>query len=355
MTIRVYDAFTDEISWNGILKRFPSNIQDIYFRPEYVRLHLFEPGVKALLFTYEQDGELWLHPFLLQPISPIDDTCDKDLFDIETAYGYGGPLSSTDDEVFLKESHEVFLNWARQQGAIAAFIRFHPLVENQRWADSNMEIILKRETASLNLQLMSESIYAFDGKTRNMIRRAERTGVNVIQLTTSENIERFITLYEKTMGRVGADSYYSFGESYFQNLAKLIDNMGWLLAVVENDKWIAASLFLKGNIWLHYHLSATDPENKIPGATNLLLYAAAQLGLNEGMERLHMGGGNTAANDDPLLKFKRSMSSDCHQFFIGKHIIDEDNYKRLRKRWREVYPALAPEFSNRILCYRYRD
>ena len=39
--------------------------------------------------------------------------------DIESAYGYGGPLSNTDDDEFLKQCFESFSNWCLEQNVVA--------------------------------------------------------------------------------------------------------------------------------------------------------------------------------------------------------------------------------------------
>jgi hypothetical protein len=105
MQIAVFNAYKDEQSWNSILDDLPSFMQDIYFRPEYLRMYCLESTVQAVLFTYRQSGEVWLYPFLMQPISDISYfESEGRHFDIETAYGYGGPLSTTDKRVIQKFS-----------------------------------------------------------------------------------------------------------------------------------------------------------------------------------------------------------------------------------------------------------
>jgi len=157
------------------------------------------------------------------------------------------------------------------------------------------------------------------------------------------------------MDRLGVDAYYHFNEDYFLGLAQLVQNSGLLLAAVQDEEWVAAAVFLKGSTWLHYHLSAADPDKRVPGATNRLLYTAAQVGSQRGLKRLHLGGGRTSMPDDSLLKFKRSMATDSHSFYIGKRIHNPDVYALLRKLWEQCYPSLRPKYSDRLLCYRYRE
>ena len=138
-------------------------------------------------------------------------------------------------------------------------------------------------------------------------------------------------------------------------LAEFLDNSGWILAALLDDRWVAAAIFLSGAESLHYHLAASDTNFAPPGTMNQLLYFAAHLGSEQGMQRFHLGGGRTAASDDSLLKFKRSMASDSHHHYIGTRVHHQEAYLRLKGYWKENFPALVHKYGNRILCYRYES
>ncbi|HUT25697.1 MAG TPA: GNAT family N-acetyltransferase, partial [Sumerlaeia bacterium] len=300
------------------MSALPCELQDVYFQPDYVSLDRTGADARALLLVHRRGEEIWACPFLLRPIPRIADASfSRELFDAETAYGYGGPVSTSEDPDFLAESNRVFSQWLAARGVVVEFIRLHPLLGNQRWLTPEVEVIRDRETVSMNLEKPADAMTDYDGKARNMVRRAERAGVRVVECVPSEGRAEFAKLYEKTMDRLDADAYYYFGEVYFRGLAGLAERSGSLLAAVRDDRWVAAAFFLRGANWLHYHLSATDLDLRLPGATNLILHAAAQLGRRWGLKRLHLGGGRTKAPDDPLLKFKRSMGTDSHVFRIG--------------------------------------
>ena len=48
-----------------------------------------------------------------------------------------------------------------------------------------------------------------------------------------------------------------------------------------------------------------------------MIYEAAMHGKEIGLKTLHLGGGYLKKHNDPLLKFKRSMSTHQHIFMIG--------------------------------------
>ena len=155
------------------------------------------------------------------------------------------------------------------------------------------------------------------------------------------------------MSRIGADSNYYFNELYFSNLCKFVPENGWLVGADLEGEWVGAALFLRGKSNLHYHLSATNPENQIPGITNALLFKGMQLGLSKGLNVLHLGGGKSNNPNDSLLRFKQNMGDISNKFFIGKRIHNYDVYSHLKKCWESKYPGLTEKFSSRLLCYRF--
>lgn len=361
MAQKILDAIDDAAEWHRLLEALPPALKDVYFWPEYVALHRFIEESRALLFAYESDdGACWMYPFLLQPIAGMkeqDGAPATMWFDIETPYGYGGPLANTDRAEFLAEAHAAFSAWCREQRVVAEFIRLHPLLRNERWLDSEIEVIYDRETISLdltNFNALDPAALPFDKMARYMLRRAERSGVRVERRDPRADFDKFVALYRETMRRINADEYYFFDEHYFRGLRELVAESGWLLAATLDEEWAAAALFLKGTGYLHYHLSATRAEPRLPGATNLLLYTAAQMGsASESLTTLHLGGGTTSLPDDSLLKFKRSMGNQAHAFHIGRRVHHPTMYAAVRAAWERDYPTLVAEHGRKLLCYRF--
>jgi len=354
MNTEVLDAVIDAQKWRQTLAQMPKGLQDVYFFPEYIAMHRFKSTAQALMFIYRQSDKLWIYPFTITPITRIGKRhVEEDVFDIETPYGYGGPLANTDDMDFIAEALHAFESWCRTRGAVSEFVRFHPLVRNERWAGPKMELLRERENVSLDLGQIDGGRLPFNGKARNMLKRAERLEIRVVAYTDNY-FGKFIDLYLRTMDVIKADEYYFFSDAYFQALQELVRDSGWLLVAEKDQIWLAASLFLKGPKWVHYHLSASDLDKRLPGSTNLILYTCAKLAKNEGLDLLHLGGGRPGGSEnDPLLKFKKSMATDSHDFYIGKRIHNREVYVYLRDLWEQQYPSLVPLYGNRLLCYHY--
>jgi len=353
--LRILDASEDARAWDAQLAKLQESLRDIYFGAEYVALHTFEAGSRALLAVFEEAGQVWLYPFIMRPVPMLRDCKLEDSwFDLETPYGYGGPLSASDDADFLRAAHRAFQNWCAQQRIVTEFVRLHPLLQNDRWLDPRVELVYDRATVSLNLAGISEleiGKLPINKMSRYMIRRALRSGVQVESLSIKDNFDEFMTLYKQTMARLAASEYYYFNDRYFAGLRELAHQKGWLLVAKRDGRWLAAALFLRGTKYLHYHLSGST-EDRQNGASNLLLYEAAVMGSRHGFSQLHLGGGSTSSAQDSLLEFKKSMGTDCHRFHIGKRIHDRDVYARLKEAWAKAYPSLVDGWGHRLQCYR---
>jgi hypothetical protein len=130
-----------------------------------------------------------------------------------------------------------------------------------------------------------------------------------------------------------------------------MQQQGFMVVAKYEEKVVAAAIFFRGTAYLHYHLSATDISNRIPGVMNAVLYTAAMHEKGSLMTKLHLGGGRTSAPDDSLLKFKRTMGTDSHTFFFGKRIHNSEIYSKLREDWCRDYPHLVGKYGSQLLCY----
>jgi lipid II:glycine glycyltransferase (peptidoglycan interpeptide bridge formation enzyme) len=244
--------------------------------------------------------------------------------------------------------------WCREQGVVAEFVRYHPFLGNEAWDSQAVEAHIDRTTVSSEIAAPDEMMAAFSGNTRNMIRKSGRLGVRIEAVDTVETMSLFASMYKMNMDYVNADPYYYFAPAYFEGLAALIRERGFMLVARHESDVLAGVLFLQGRRFLHYHLSAADYSKRKTGTTNAILFDALCRGHKANLERLHLGGGTTSAKDDSLFKFKESMGTHYHAFYIGKRVHQLEPYTRLKAAWRAAFPEQA-KYSTRVLCYRYRD
>ena len=287
--------------WDELLARL--GCADAYLLRAYVEASsVLDPGEPVLL---EHDGVVMACIVRAIPGS--------DLHDVTTPYGYGGPVGNGD-------FHQAYERWCGERNIVSTFIRYHPLFENYRGAPH-----ATYASPTVGWKLDGDLLAGMHGKHRNVVRKAQKAGVTV---EAGTGVAAFGSLYEETMQRQQAASYYFFPDEYWTRLAELGDPLVRFDALSEGDV-VASALCLRGDRWLHYHLGATADSARDLGASNLLLYAAALWGQAQGLEEFHLGGG-AGGKDDSLLAFKQRFSPEGRrEFWVGKLIHDEDAYRRL--------------------------
>ena len=353
MNFEILDSNRDKEKWLNIFNNLPNHLKDIYCHPDYTNMHKFLKGSKSLLFIYYDKNLFWIHTFIYQPINFDYLKVDYNKwYDIESVYGYGGPIANTTNKKFIKEANDTFDNWAAQNNVIAAFLRFNPIIKNEKLVNTKTDVIYDRNTISKDLKKYDPVNLPFKAKVRNMIKKVEKENIIIKIFNPIEYFDSFKQLYISTMDRIKADDYYKFNEKYFTRLSSFVKNNGMLIGATLDNNWIAAAIFLKGGHALHYHLSARNPDYRLPGVTNAILAKGMEMGAIENLDVLHLGGGNSSDPNDSLFKFKIKMGDISNKYYIGKRIFNHEIYNLLKKEWENTFPHMKEKHSNKLLCYR---
>ena len=332
---------TDRDQWLALMQS--AGADDVYYLPEYHRLYEFQ-GVQCLAYAASVGGESLFHPFLLRPIARIGRVdATPGLSDIETVYGYSGPVATTTSPDFLGEVWQGFEGWCREQNVVCEFIRFSPLLRSERFAAPQTEVSLDRETVEIRLEGGEEALWqGYESAQRNRVRKAIRRGLACHETSLADGLANFRDLYESTMQRAAASGFYFFPDSYYQGLHRTLSDHTKLFVVTCDRDPIAAGLFFAFGRTLHYHLGASR-EDALPLApNNLMFHQVALWGQEHGFERLHLGGGRSNAPDDALLRFKKRFSPHVLAFHIGRRIYEPERYAMLCDLWREQAGRSAP-------------
>ena len=149
----------DVNKWKDQLLSLSSYQWDVYYTPEYYSLYQNYGDGEALCCFFDIDGSIAIYPFLKNPILPLGYQLDKEYYDIQGAYGYNGLIASTDESAFIAEFWKEFDAYCQENDIIAEFMRFHPLLNNQRWASPKMKTSFSRYTVSLDLSLSLDEIW----------------------------------------------------------------------------------------------------------------------------------------------------------------------------------------------------
>lgn len=350
MSYRVL-GLSEQQEWEKLFYSLPFRHSDVYYMPEYYSLYQNYGDGKALCFVFEKDGELVLYPFLKNPITPLGYELDKEFYDIQGAYGYNGIISSTDNPKFIAEFWKAFDAYCQENDIIAEFDRFHPLLNNQRLASHKMMTFYSRHTVSLDLSLPEDEIWKnqISSKNRNMIRKAEKEGVTIVE---SEDYEAFKQLYDGTMANLHAEDFYFFPQTYYDQYKQTFKDKSMLCLAMYEGKQIAGSMFMFSEDYAHYHLSGRDREYSRYAANNLILWYAIRKAKERGCKWFHFGGGTTGNEDDSLLKFKKDFSKTVTEFWIGKRVHNQAVYDEIVRQWQTKYPAHYERNKVKLLGYR---
>lgn len=335
--------------WDNYLLRIPADKRDVYYSPEYYSLYENNGDGKAFCLVFENDKGIALYPFLRNPISPLGYKLDKEYYDIQGAYGYNGLISSNLDAGFINAFWEEFDSFCDEEDIIAEFTRFHPVLNNHLIASPRMKTFYSRHTVILDLTDDDIWMHQISSKNRNMIRKAEKEGVSIVN---SDDYETFRQLYNGTMTDLHAEDFYFFPPAYYEEFKQTLKDNSLLCLAILDGKVIAGSLFMYSDYYAHYHLSARNREYSRFAANNLILWYSIQKAKERGCKWFHLGGGTTSNDDDSLLKFKREFSKQHGDFWIGKRIHNQAVYDSVMAQWQEKYPESYEANKVKLLGYR---
>lgn len=325
--IEFIDAYSEK--WDFYLSKFGEEKLDIYYTKEYCRL--YETSIsKAYLFVYKDENKIGLYPVMKTLIIGYKEV--RDYYDIETPYGYGGPLVNTNKEEFIHKFEEEFMYFCVNNRIIAEFIRFHPVFKNEAIFKKNIDVMFNRNTILVELDKGIDRIWNEDisSKNRNMIRKAEK---NNLKIEITKDYKSFMNIYDKTMEKVHASLFYYFDEEYYKNIIDIHDTS--IFNVKFNDEIIASSIFMKYNKHFHYHLSGSKKEYLKYAPNNFLLWEGIKYACEKKCDDFHLGGGTDNSLDNSLFKFKKSFSKNTNKFFIGKRVHNKQIYCYLIKSWQK--------------------
>lgn len=328
MALKVY-TIEQAKEWDVIVRTFKD--YDVYWLSGYVKAFMIHGDGDPLLFFFEDKNVRGINVVLKRDIAKNNHfkgiISENTYFDFSTPYGYGGWIIEGDNKDSLFSAYE---KWCNKNGIISEFVRFHPVVGNNIFSEKNYEVIPLGQTIAMDLsspEVIWENIIS---KNRNMIRKAEKSGVKIFNGRSDELYKAFIDIYNSTMERDLADEYYYFKPEFYNSICYDLAENAQIFYAVKDGEIIAASIMIAANGKMNYHLSGSKFEYRNLAPSNLLLYKAALWGCANGYKSFHMGGG-VGSGEDNLFKFKKSFyrKDDLCRFYIGKKVYLQDKYDEL--------------------------
>ena len=344
--------WNDKEEWNTQVHSFKD--WDVYFLCEYaVSLMLHGDGF-PYLFLFEDSKMRMAYVMMLNDLSNEDafkKTFEEGKYlDLTTPYGYGGPLveGEYNKNSILKFVKEMEL-YCRKNNIVSQFFRFAPWMNNQSVLEGACKKILLKKTIYMDTRYDVDIMRNMDTKNRNMVRKALKNGVYVVQ-DQGRYLNEFIDIYTETMERDKADRYYFFNKDYYEFLIReMPENVRFFYAYM-NGKMISCAIILYSDRYAHYHLSGMRTDSRQYGSMNLLLFEAAKWAQENGKDLLHLGGG--VEGEDSLYRFKKQFNKYGQlNYWIGSNIFISEKFNELVEK-RKKLDAKWNDQNNLMIKYR---
>jgi hypothetical protein len=320
-----------------VFQTIPAQWQLASLHPQMVEIDATRDALlHPVYWCFEAGDRRLMHSFQLA------DNPGLAIRDIQSAYGYGGPLSNCDDREFLKAAELAFAQWARGNDVIAEFLRFHPLVPHGKWYAG--EIVNNRET--VHIDLAGGLLEQYQHRRRTDVKRFLRSDLKVERVSPHIMTRVFPELYKKNMDHIGASPDYYFSDCYFDSLFSFQGTENWLAYSGTEAVAGAVMLVSKPAGVAEYFLGAKAPNSDEKKAMIGLLHFAADHYKLASFRYLYLGGGRSVDSDDSLLFFKKGFSSLTGYYQIGCRVYDPENYARLKEMLSEKAA------TGRVLFYK---
>lgn len=319
--IQLFDM-TQRKEWDNVVRSFAE--YDVYYLSGYVRAFEIHGDGNPQLLYYEENGLRAIYVYMKRK------TAFEGMFDSITPYGYGGVLFEGDtSEENLNAFWAAYVEKMRELNIVDNFVRYHPVLANAIPMKVVSDVIDLGKTVAFDLESPDVIWDNIVSKNRNMIRKAEKNGIEIHHAHDLELFKDFIRIYNATMDKDKAEEYYYFGEEFYKSIHEDLDGHYEMFYATYEGKIIAMSIILFANKQMHYHLSGSMLEYRNLAPSNLLLYKAAVWGSEQGFKTFHLGGG-VGSGEDNLYKFKAAFNRNSdYQFSIAKMVFDQEKYDAL--------------------------
>jgi hypothetical protein len=274
-----------------------------FAHPDYVELFTSK-GEEALCAITRSATGLALLPFILRPILCDGWKTETSLRDATSPYGYGGPYGHGDPA--WGDLWVGFTEWMTRNNVVSMFGRLAlgsatlthlPPRACVRSDSDNVIVDLTRSSA--------EQWLHYEHKVRKNVKKAIRANLRVEIKQSFTDIEEFSQLYDSTMARRAAPSWYYFGVDFFTSLTERLSG-SYIAAEVrdETNRLVSAELVLCSDRYLYSFLGGTRGDAFPHAPNDLLKHVVIDYGRDSGRVGYILGGGY--AKDDGIFRYKKS-------------------------------------------------
>jgi GNAT acetyltransferase-like protein len=291
-----------------------------------------------------EDGRhAWLHAIAPRAIR------DTGYADVEPLLGYAGPVATTTEPGFLTAAWAAYAAYCRDARIVAELFRFHPLLRNHETAPADaVRLLGGKPIVCVPCHAdPAAQLAAFPSDTARRAVRSAGRRLRFARLDDAGAVEEFRRFHHRSLDRVHAAAHWYMSAGFYAAAAR---SASCAVFVVRRGEEIVSAVLAVLHPFASYYLLAGNGAERVPGANELLVHGLAQACAQAGSPTLVLGGGNTAAADDSLLRFKRKFAASCDAFHVGGAVYLPRAYEDFCDAAVSAAPALAtrPQF----LTYR---
>ena len=334
-------------AWSQALGRLPLEQQDVFYTPEYAVLcaRFVYPGAEARCAILETERALMVYPFLQRDLAAL--TGRQDLTggcrDRIGCYGRGGLLADQATAEELEQFHRALEAYGREERIICGFDRYHPVVQNHRWADARTAL---RDIGGFVVVDLRRPIGDIERSYKHALRKhiaqAERAHVEVFSEETTEHLEEFLVVYRSTLQRRRARAFYDFDPAFYQALTAQLPGRYRFFYARVGGRIVSCELVLRQGAYCHSFLGGTLEEALAACPNHLLKRDLIREAHAWGCRYYLLGGGQRPY--DGIWNYKAYFAVDGSvPSMVGGTIVDEAAYRGLQERWRQAGLAVDTE------------
>jgi hypothetical protein len=323
--MKILRSKIDRDEWISIWQKWKG--KEVFAHPDYLDLYTDDKS-EACCAILQTDGAAVIYPFIKRDLSH-EPYCKEKLFDITTAYGYGGVYAfgkwnGEMIEFFCKE----FASWAKKSNIVCEFIRF-ALDSPTREFYYMGECVLNNQNVVVDLALSAEEMWSnFKHKVRKNVNRAKSHNLRLEFDEKGYRLDDFLDIYYGTMNRRGASQVYYFPREYFEAIIQKLKGQFLFCHAFYGDKMISTELVLVSDNNIYSFLGGTYDEFFEMRPNDLLKFEIINWGRNNGKKRFVLGGGY--APMDGIFQYKQAFAPEgVVSFFIGKKVFNPQKYNEL--------------------------
>lgn len=241
-----------------------------------------------------------------------------------------------------------FDEYCEEAGVVSEFAHLHPWGVDERFVNES-DVSVDREIVYVDLSMAEDRLWdeSFSYACRKNLKRNERDGVRVVQVSSEHDLARFHRIYSETMERNGALSHYRYPVEFFAAIKRELSDSARFNLAMLGDAVTAGTLYLRDGESVYSYLGGADPAFQNSRPTNAVVLDAIRWGQSVGARRLVLGGGYRP--DDGIFRFKASFSPLRASFRVLRTVRRPGVFEALCRRWMsvsgaEIMPSSFPPY-----------